>query len=101
MKRSVVSVGTFDGVHRGHQAILAELRRRAKPRSADVTIVTFDPPPRMVLRPDPGYKLLTSLEERVELLRDHGADHVRVMRFDKELASQSPDDFCRQMVDNV
>jgi riboflavin kinase/FMN adenylyltransferase len=99
--RSVVAVGTFDGVHRGHQALLNAMRREAEARGARVAVVTFDPPPRMVLRPDPAYQLLTSLDERVELLRRFGADEVVVQTFDMALAARSAEQFCRDLVERV
>ena len=98
---SVVAVGTFDGVHRGHQALLAELRRRADARGARVAVVTFDPPPRLVLRPDPSYRLLISLEERTELLRRHGVDEVLLIRFDHKVAGTSAEAFVGELVDRL
>jgi riboflavin kinase/FMN adenylyltransferase len=98
---SVVTVGTFDGVHRGHQALLAELRRRAAARGARAVVVTFDPPPRLVLRPDPSYRLLTSLEERAELLRRCGADDVLLIRFDHTVAQMSAEAFVGELVDRT
>jgi len=99
--RSIVAVGTFDGVHRGHQALLAEMRRRAVSRAARVAIVTFDPPPRTVLRPDPDYRLLVSLDERLALLRRFGAEEVVVKHFDQRFASRTADDFCAELVDEL
>ena len=57
---TVLTVGTFDGVHLGHRHLLAEVRRRAASRGARSLVVTFDPAPRMVLRPDPDYQLIVS-----------------------------------------
>jgi riboflavin kinase/FMN adenylyltransferase len=98
VSRSVVAIGTFDGVHRGHQALVAELRRAADARRARAVVLTFDPPPRFVLRPDPSYRMLRSVGERIRLLQQHGADEVVVRRFDAELAARSAEDFCSQLV---
>ncbi|HEV8639166.1 MAG TPA: bifunctional riboflavin kinase/FAD synthetase [Chloroflexota bacterium] len=98
---SVVTIGTFDGVHRGHQELLHELRRRADRLGARAVVVTFDPPPRLVLRPDPSYQLLASLEERVELLRRHGADEVLLLRFDHTVAQMSAEAFVGELVDRL
>jgi len=95
---AVVSIGTFDGVHRGHQHLLRALRERASRRGARAVVITFDPPPRMVLHPDPEYQLLTSLDERVALLGTHGADEVVVETFDAALAATAPEPFCRDLV---
>jgi riboflavin kinase/FMN adenylyltransferase len=101
MTATVVAVGTFDGVHRGHQALVAAMRMLAGAQAGRVVVVTFDPPPRMVLRPDPAYKLLTALEERVELLRRYGADEVVVRQFDRDLAGRDAADFCAELVDRL
>jgi riboflavin kinase/FMN adenylyltransferase len=98
---SVLTVGTFDGVHRGHQALLAEVRRRAVRGGARVAVVTFDPPPRLVLRPDPSYRLLVSLHERVELLHRHGADDVLLIRFDHAVARMTAEAFVGELVDRL
>jgi riboflavin kinase/FMN adenylyltransferase len=98
---SVVTVGTFDGVHRGHQSLLGEVRRRAERRRARVAVVTFDPPPRLVLRPDPSYRLLISLAERAELLRRCGADDLLLVRFDRDVAQMSAEAFVGVLVDRL
>ena len=95
---SVVALGTFDGVHRGHQALVGEVRRRAEARDARAVVVTFDPPPRLVLRPDPDYRMLSSLAERVELLRRHGADEVLLLPFDLTVAQMSAEEFVAELV---
>lgn len=101
MRRAVIAVGTFDGVHRGHQALLAELRRLADERGAEAVVVTFEPPPRFVLRPDPSYRLLRSLDERIALLTEHGADEVVVRTFDEALAQRSCEQFVGELVDEL
>jgi riboflavin kinase/FMN adenylyltransferase len=95
---SVVAVGTFDGVHRGHRHLLDELRRRAAARGARSLVVTFDPPPRLVLRPEADYRLLTSTDERVALLA-RGVDRVEVLTFDRALAATTAEQFCAGLVE--
>ncbi len=94
MTRSVVVIGNFDGVHPGHQQVLAAARE-AEP-GAPLVVVTFWPHPMAVIRPDGAPKLLTNLEDRVALLRRAGADDVRVLEFTRELSQQSPEQFVEQ-----
>lgn len=88
---AAVTIGTFDGVHRGHQHLLARTREVAE--GLPVVAVTFDPHPLVVTRPDHAPALLTTVERRVELLIEHGADEVRVLDFTREMASWSPAEF--------
>jgi riboflavin kinase/FMN adenylyltransferase len=80
-----VTVGNFDGVHRGHQALLAELRRQAAAVHGPAVALTFDPHPLRLLRPEQFQPVLTTLADRTELLHQHGADHVVVLRTTPEL----------------
>ncbi|TRZ72612.1 MAG: bifunctional riboflavin kinase/FMN adenylyltransferase, partial [Streptomycetaceae bacterium] len=88
---SVVVIGVFDGVHKGHQAVL----NRAKAIAGDEKIValTFDPHPVSIFAPDRAPTLLTILTDRIELLKIHNADQVAVMKFTPEFAAMSPEDF--------
>jgi len=94
---SVVVIGNFDGVHRGHQAVIAQARALADARSSRCVVLTFDPHPNEVL----GRGLpprLTTLARRVELLRAHGADEVSVEPFTRELAGWSPERFAKELL---
>jgi riboflavin kinase/FMN adenylyltransferase len=73
---SIVAIGNFDGVHRGHRALVSELLRVAKDHAAPSMIFTFDPPPLRLLRPGPWPQPLTWMERRVELLTELGVDYV-------------------------
>jgi riboflavin kinase / FMN adenylyltransferase len=97
MTGAVVVIGNFDGVHRGHQAVLAQARRIADAAGRSVVVLTFDPHPTVVVGRTPPPRLVT-LERRVELLRRHGADDVIVEPFTKELASWSPERFVRELL---
>lgn len=92
MGPSVVVIGNFDGVHRGHQAVLRQARTLADARGLRCVVLTFDPHPSLVLgRGAPPQ--LTTLATRVELLRQHGATDVVVEPFTTELASWTPEQF--------
>src|SRR5439155_1213681 len=87
-----LAIGVFDGVHLGHRALIAELRRGAKPDGVAVA-VTFDPLPIQVLAPGAPASALSDVKERVRLLRDAGADAVVVFHFDDAFAKLSADEF--------
>lgn len=95
MRRSIVVIGNFDGVHRGHQALLRRAGEIARQRSDShgplpVVAVTFWPHPMSVVAPDRQPKLLTDLPSRIELLRRYGAHEVRVVPFNREVAAWRP-----------
>jgi riboflavin kinase/FMN adenylyltransferase len=96
-RSTVVTVGTFDGVHRGHQAVLETLVSVARERQQQSVILTFDPHPLYVIRPERAPKLLTTTKERTALLRAAGADRVALMQFTTELADYPP----RKFVEDV
>lgn len=104
--RTVVTVGTFDGVHRGHQAVLARAVQQAwtlggrRDGHAPVVAVTFDPHPMAVLAPDRAPTLLTRVDRRVRLLQDAGVDDVLVLGFDRTVAGWSPEEFVRRVLVN-
>jgi riboflavin kinase/FMN adenylyltransferase len=83
----------FDGVHRGHQHLVAQLVTEAQDEGLATLAVTFNPHPRTVLTPGTAVTYLTSLEERVELLQGLGLDAVAVLSFTSELSQLSPEDF--------
>jgi riboflavin kinase/FMN adenylyltransferase len=98
LARSVVTIGVFDGVHRGHRVILARARERADAHGAPLVVVTFDPHPAEVVRPGTHPPLLTSLDYRAQLLRESGADHVLVLHFSPSLARLTPAEFVRDIL---
>lgn len=95
---TVVTVGTFDGVHRGHAAVLAEIRRRAHASGRRSVLVTFDPHPLQVVRPESAPPLLCTPEEKLELLALSGVDFVVVLRFDRALQQLAPERFVREIL---
>ncbi len=88
---SIVLIGVFDGVHKGHQEILN--RAKAIADGEKIIALTFDPHPTTVFAPDRVPTLLTILSDRIELLKIHNADQVVVLKFTKEFAGMSPQDF--------
>ncbi|MFO7245679.1 MAG: bifunctional riboflavin kinase/FAD synthetase [Thermaerobacter sp.] len=93
-----LAVGTFDGVHRGHQVILRRLAADAAEAGAEPAAMTFDPHPRAVVRPDEAPPLLLTLEDRVQRLKEHGAQRVLVVPFNREFASLEPEEFVRHVL---
>jgi riboflavin kinase/FMN adenylyltransferase len=90
---TAVAIGVFDGVHLGHQHVLAEARRLAAERRALSAVVTFDRHPAAVVRPESAPKLLTDLEQRLELLAGLGMDLTYVVTFDEARSKESAEDF--------
>jgi riboflavin kinase/FMN adenylyltransferase len=100
--RSVVCIGVFDGVHQGHRAIVRATRDLAAEVSGHVVAVTFDPHPSAVVRPDTQPRMLSTLDHRVALLHEAGADAVLVLTFTPDLASWTPVEFVdRVLVDGL
>jgi len=101
-RRSVVTIGAYDGVHRGHRSVIALVRERASALDAESVVVTFDRHPAAVVRPESAPLLLTELEQRLELLETTGVDAVCVVAFDEKQSREAADDFvARVLVDNL
>jgi riboflavin kinase/FMN adenylyltransferase len=96
--RTVVVIGNFDGVHLGHQHVLARAGEVARERGLSVVVVTFDPHPMAVLRPEHAPVQLTSIELRAELLDRAGADHVLALPFDTDMAGWGPEQFVQRVL---
>jgi riboflavin kinase/FMN adenylyltransferase len=94
----IVTVGNFDGVHRGHQHMLSQLRQIAGQQNTHTVVVTFDPHPVTVLRPGFVKEKLTTPEHRARLLKEFGADHVVILPTNRELLNLSPEDFCATVI---
>lgn len=99
---TVVTVGMFDGVHRGHAAVFDRVRAEAAALDARAAVVTFDPHPLAVLAPDKAPCVLTTLDQRLRLFERSGFDIALVLRFDRELAALDPEAFTRAaLVDDL
>jgi len=93
-----VSVGNFDGVHRAHRSVIDEIVSRAKAASARSVVVTFDPHPTRILRPDHALKLLTPLPEKLRLLETTGVDAVLLLPFSRDLSLMTPHQFAHEIL---
>ena len=98
MTGTVATVGTFDGVHRGHQAVLAEVVRRARAGGRPGVLVTFDPHPLEVVTPSAAPRLLTLPDEKRALVAALGIDRIEFLAFTPELARLAPEDFVRTVL---
>lgn len=95
---SVVTIGIFDGVHEGHQAILKKVIQEARKSRLRSVVITFDPHPVKVLSPSAEIPFLMSLEHRIRLIKKMGVDDCLVMKFTKEFSRLSPEDFIKSVL---
>jgi riboflavin kinase/FMN adenylyltransferase len=92
-KNAVVTIGTFDGVHLGHQQIIKQLKQEAANVNGETVIITFHPHPRSVIKTGKPVYLLTTLDEKLSLLAGFGIDHVIVVPFNKDFSEQTPEEY--------
>ncbi len=93
-----LTIGNFDGVHLGHQAMLARLRAAASARALPACVMTFEPHPREFFAPDQAPVRLTTLREKCELLAQHGVDRVQICRFNFALAQVTAEEFIERIL---
>lgn len=99
VKGAVVTIGTFDGVHQGHRKIIANIIELAKASGGESVILTFFPHPRMILHPeDQSIKLITTMEEKAELLAQLGVDHLIITPFSRDFSNQTPEQYIEQVL---
>ncbi|WP_129783491.1 bifunctional riboflavin kinase/FAD synthetase [Promicromonospora panici] len=99
---SVVTIGNFDGVHRGHQAVLRRILSLARSDAASAVAVTFEPHPSAVHRPDSAPELITGLEDRLALMERTGLDATLLVSYTLDFAAQTPEEFVsRYLVDGL
>jgi len=92
------AIGVFDGVHLGHQAVISTSAAHAREAGGTPVVVTFDPHPTKVLRPEKAPHLITATQHKIALIRELGVAHLLVVKFDREFASTPPEEFVRQLV---
>jgi riboflavin kinase/FMN adenylyltransferase len=95
---TAVTIGAYDGVHRGHQFVIGQLRELAARGGLASVVLTFDRHPASVVRPESAPLLLTDLEQKLELLRATGVDSAVVLRFDHARSQEEPEDFVREIL---
>jgi len=101
VKNPVVTTGTFDGVHLGHQKIISRLKEAAREENGETVLLTFYPHPRMVLFPDDNdLKLINTQQEKIELLEQYGIDHLIIYPFTKEFSRLTSVEFVRNILVN-
>jgi len=98
-ENTVLTVGTFDGVHAGHKVLINRVLSITEKKNARSVIVTFDPHPREIINPgDSGIKLLSTLDERRELLEDIGIDEMIVVPFDRDFSLLTSEEFVHNII---
>ena len=97
---SVIALGNFDGVHKGHGQILAELKRLAEQANKTSAVMTFEPHPRRFFAPESNPFRLTSLEQKSNLIEKAGIDYLFVIDFDQQFANISPEEFVEEILVN-
>ncbi|MDP3514746.1 MAG: bifunctional riboflavin kinase/FAD synthetase [Sulfuritalea sp.] len=95
---TVLTIGNFDGVHRGHRALLAELTAKARELALPATVLTFEPHPRELFAPEQAPARLASLRDKIELLAEAGVDRVHVCRFTRKLAALTAEQFIERIL---
>ncbi|MBW3557660.1 MAG: bifunctional riboflavin kinase/FAD synthetase [Actinobacteria bacterium] len=95
---TVVTIGVYDGVHLGHQALIRRVRRMGQELGAASAVVTFDRHPATVVRPESAPRLLTDLDQRLELLAAQELDYALVLHFDQQRAAESAEEFVREVL---
>jgi riboflavin kinase / FMN adenylyltransferase len=97
-KNAVITIGTFDGVHMGHRVILQQVMQQAREVNGESILLTFEPHPRKIVFPDQPLKLITTLEEKIELITETGIEHIVVVPFTKEFAALSAQEYIEEFL---
>ncbi len=100
-KPATVTIGSFDGVHLGHQKVLNDLKQIAKNSDSHSVVISFEPHPRLFFNPGAGLRLLTTNDEKIDLLAKQNIDYLILQKFDKDFSNQTAEDFIKALVDNL
>lgn len=99
IKDAVLTIGTFDGVHIGHQKIISRLNEVAQNKGGETVVLTFFPHPRMILHPDDlNIKLISTMNEKAELLENQGIDHLIITPFTRDFSNLSPQEYIKNVL---
>lgn len=99
LENAVVTIGTFDGVHVGHQKILSTLKEKAREIQGETVLLTFFPHPRMILHPeDDSLRLISDLHEKVDQMEKAGIDHLIITPFTRDFSNQTPEGYIRDVL---
>ncbi|MCR6638948.1 MAG: bifunctional riboflavin kinase/FAD synthetase [Sporocytophaga sp.] len=98
LPNAIVTIGTFDGVHLGHRKILNRLKETSKEENGESVVITFWPHPRKVLQGVDSFKLLLTLDEKIEMIASCGIDHLLLIPFTKEFSSTTSEDFIQKIL---
>lgn len=96
--KAAITIGTFDGVHKGHCKIIAQLKAEAKAIGGESVLITFDPHPRNIVGDTSGVKLITTLDEKIQLLEQQGIDHLVIVPFDEAFANQTAEAYIKDFL---
>ena len=95
-QKAVITIGTFDGVHRGHREVIARLKEEAARIGGETVIITFHPHPRKVVSSAIlGIRLINTMDEKIELLTELGVDHLVIVPFTEAFANQPAEDYIK------
>jgi riboflavin kinase/FMN adenylyltransferase len=98
-KNSVITIGTFDGVHKGHQKLIERINFLAKQNHGESIIITFHPHPRIVINPqDKSLRLLNTIEEKIALLEQYGVDNLVIVPFSRDFSEQAAEDYVQHFL---
>ena len=97
-KNAVMTIGTYDGVHVGHQVIIQRINELANEVNGESVLLTFDPHPKLVLHPNIDLKLISSIEEKISLFETFGLDNLVITPFSKDFASTEAEDYVRDIL---
>jgi riboflavin kinase/FMN adenylyltransferase len=103
LDNAIVTIGTFDGVHFGHQKIIKQLVEKAKADNGESVILTFFPHPRMIIDPEnQDLKMINTINEKADILKGLGVDHLIITPFTRDFSNQLPEDYIKNtLVDNI
>lgn len=97
-EKAIITIGTFDGVHKGHQQIIDAMKKERKKKNGETVIITFHPHPRKVVEQNTSLQLINTLEEKTHLLSNKGIDHLVVVPFTEAFASQTAEEYAENFL---